>query len=369
MSRILILGGTGAMGIHLVSLLENTEHEVIVTTRKQRANRGNIRYIQGNAHDENFLRLLLDGSIDVVVDFMIYTTEEFRLRAELMLSSCRQYVYLSSSRVYSNQDRVITENTPRLLDVCTDKDYLATDEYALTKARQENILRESGKNNWTIIRPYITFAENRLQLGVLELQSWLYRALLGHTIVFSEDIASKYTTLTYGYDVARGIAAILGNEKAYGRAFHITVSKSMKWSEILDVYLNVIESETGLRSKVKMVERHPYLNNAIGKYQVIYDRYYDRRFDNSAIGEFIDTATFLPTEEGIRKSLVTFICDNREKRFPLDPFHEGLYDKITGETTDLQFFVNFKHKVYYLTERYVPFMSPTLRTLKHLLKS
>ena len=56
-----------------------------------------------------------------------------------------------------------------------DEEYLKTDEYALSKARQEDILHRSGKNNWTVIRPYITYSEIRLQLGVLEKELWLYR--------------------------------------------------------------------------------------------------------------------------------------------------------------------------------------------------
>ena len=131
---------------------------------------------------------------------------------------------------------MITEDTPKLLDVCKDEEYLSTDEYALTKARQENILRKSGSTNWTIIRPYITYSEIRLQLGVNEKETWLYRALHGHTIVFSQDIAKNYTTLTYGYDVARGMASIIGKPETYGEAFHITQSKPMKWSEILNLY-------------------------------------------------------------------------------------------------------------------------------------
>ena len=34
----------------------------------------------------------------------------------------------------------------RLLDISKDDKYLRTDEYALAKARQENILQKSGKN-------------------------------------------------------------------------------------------------------------------------------------------------------------------------------------------------------------------------------
>ena len=85
---------------------------------------------------------------------------------------------------YANENGRITEKSKRLLDVCTDEEYLKTDEYALTKVRQENILLSSGKKNWTIIRPYITYNVERLQLGVYEKENWLYRALHGRSIVF-----------------------------------------------------------------------------------------------------------------------------------------------------------------------------------------
>ena len=106
-----------------------------------------------------------------------------------------------------------------------DEKYLETDEYALKKAREENILFASTSKNYTIIRPYITYSENRLQLGDLELGSWLTRALDGRTIVFSEDIASHTNTLTYGYDVAKGIAAVIGSQEALGGTFHITAKE------------------------------------------------------------------------------------------------------------------------------------------------
>ena len=48
--EILILGGTGAMGVPLVNLLAK-DHKLFVTTRAKKENRGNITYIQGNAKD------------------------------------------------------------------------------------------------------------------------------------------------------------------------------------------------------------------------------------------------------------------------------------------------------------------------------
>lgn len=54
MAKILLLGGTGAMGMHLVQLLTNTEHHVVVTSRRSRQDHDNITYVLGNAHDDIF---------------------------------------------------------------------------------------------------------------------------------------------------------------------------------------------------------------------------------------------------------------------------------------------------------------------------
>lgn len=228
MANILILGGTGAMGVHLVNLLKRNGHCVTVTSRRRHKNSGNIMFVEGDAHDSSFLFPLLSKHFDVVVDFMIYHTDEFAQRCCKLLNGCGHYIYLSSSRVYADSPTPLTEDSPRLLDVCTDKEFLATDEYALAKARQENLLQQSGMVNYTIIRPYITFSEIRLQLGVLEKEAWLYRAVHDRTIVFSHDIADRYTTLTYGLNVAEGIAALMGRREAYGEAFHITGNESYR---------------------------------------------------------------------------------------------------------------------------------------------
>lgn len=356
------------MGSHLSEILAtNKSNEIVVTTRRQRVGRGNVRYIVGNAHDDNFLNRLLEDRWDVIVDFMVYRSDEFSNRVSNLLDSCEQYVFLSSSRVYADSKTPITEDSDRLLDVCQDTAYLSTDEYALAKARQENVLKTSGTGNWTIVRPYITFAENRLQLGVLELESWLYRALLGHTIVFSEDIAQRYTTLTYGYDVARGMASIVGESKAFGRAFHITVSQPIKWKDVLEIYLDVIEQETGKRPRVKMVAEHPYISDMAKAYQVLYDRRYDRKFNNSAIGEFIDTSSFLSTEDGIKKSLKIFIENNKGRDFNLSPQHEAKYDRLTGEKMSLRYFHNMKDKLKYVMGRYFPYSIPLVNRIKTLI--
>lgn len=308
-SYILLLGGTGAMGTNLVKVLEQQDgFRVVVTSRQKKQDTETTEYRQGNAHDtEWLLHILQEREWDAIVDFMIYTTDEFHSRVELLLGATKQYVYISSARVYADSgDKLITEDSPRLLDVCNDKEYLKTDEYALTKARQEDLLIHNNRKNWTIVRPYITFSHNRLQLGVMEKENWLIPALNNRPIVFSKDIAEHYTTMTDGYAVAQGIAAVITRPNAKGEIFHITSSQSQKWSDVLKWYMEAIFD---IKGEYPMVYYTDEWNPTFGgaPYQWKYDRLYDRSFDNSKICKFVSDYTSVSTELALKSAIKKFI--------------------------------------------------------------
>lgn len=349
MLTILLLGGTGAMGGHLTHILSQMKYiRVYVTSRKYHKNQNSVTYIQGDAHDSLFLKQLLQRRWDVIVDFMVYGTAEFKDRVETLLEATNQYIFLSSSRVYALSDRPLTEESDRLLDTTTDKEYLATDEYALRKAREENTLMESKYNNWTIIRPYITYSEKRLQLGVLEKEQWLYRALKGRTIVFSKDIASQYTTLTYGYDVARCIAQLVGNPQAYHQIFHITGDQAIKWEDVLGIYIETL-TQRGYNPKVKMRDCAINMHIPGVRYQVHYDRVYNRIFDNSKIHQVAADIQFKSPAEGIRQCLNSFL--DHPDFLGIDWTLEARNDRVTGEWTSFREIKNIKQIVRYLTFR------------------
>ncbi len=350
--RILILGGTGAMGTHLVNNLIQNDIDTFVTTRSYRTSGKNLHYIQGNAKDLIFLEKVLDEHWDVVVDFMVYKTEDFRKRFNLLLASTSQYFFLSSARVYANSHLPITEKSSRLLDVSQDTEYLSTDEYALNKAKQEDILINSGKSNWTIIRPYITYSEERLQLGVLEKEEWLYRALQGRTIVFSKEIASKLTTMTYGLDVSRAIMTLIGNQQAFGNIFHITSKECFTWEKIKDIYLATIEENLGFRPKVLLQNMEKFFELHPSKYQIKYDRLFNRQFDNSKIGNIIDINCFTTIEVGLKKCIRHIINNPKFKK--INWKFEALKDKQTNEKTLLREIIGVKPKIVYLLYRYFP---------------
>lgn len=352
--RVLILGGTGAIGSNLVRILSDKNVETVVTSRSHHINHDTINYICGNAKDKDFLTKLCSTKWDAIVDFMSYKTDEFSERLDLLLSCTKQYVFISSSRVYADKECPIKEMSPRLLDVVDDDAYLATDEYALTKAKQENLLLESNSHNYTIVRPYITYDKYRLQLGVLEKEEWLFRALLGHAVVFPLEMLDKKTTMTNGYDVASGIYCLLGRQDAIGEIYHITTDHSNTWSEIIEIYKDAFREATKKELKIHLVSIDDFQkcrsSNLI--WQVIYDRIFNRTFDTTKELTFFNPRHFATTETCLKECLIDFIKEGSKFK-KINIKYEAIKDRLTGERLKLTTPCSTKLKIQYLLYRYI----------------
>lgn len=329
--RVLLLGGTGAMGANLSGMLAECGWEVVVTSRSRSGERGDgVRFERGDAHDRDFLRDILLSGWDAVVDFMSWTTAEFSAVRDVILASCSQYVYLSSYRVFADSP-VITEGSPRLLDVCEDAEYVTTDEYALAKARQEDMLRSSGGGSWTIVRPAITYDRSgRFQLCTLESNTWLRLALAGHAVPLASEMLPKQTTMTRGRDVALMISRLIGNPVALGEDYNACTSKHQSWDTVVEVYRSVIPL------RVREVRFADYVRAAGAPYQCRYDRMLDRVVDNSKVlrATGVSESELMGVEEGLSRELECFLCAPRLRIAPmrklgrLDRLGEGVFGPV-----------------------------------------
>lgn len=69
--------------------------------------------------------------------------------------------------------------------------------------------------------------------------------------------------------------------KALAQAFYITIDKAIQWNNVLTVYQRGFKTTTDRDIKVKYTDDVKPMYEAMeNKYQVIYDRYSNRRFDN-----------------------------------------------------------------------------------------
>ena len=328
MKKILILGATGAMAVYLIPLLLEKGCEVTgVALDDAAVTHKSYTHIKGNAMDLAFLREELAKEYDAVVDFMIYNVpRDFAPYMELFLAKTKHYVFLSTYRVYGNE-YPITESSLRVKEMEKDADFVFDKEYCIYKAEEEDMLRASGKKNFSIVRPSITFSKSRFQLTTLEASILVYRMLTGKTVILPECAMEIEATMTWAGDTARMFAAVIGNEKAFGETYTFATAEHHKWREVAETYVKL----GGL--KYITVPEEDYLElispkadgyQRYARQQLRYDRCFHRVVDNSKIlslmGETQEDLT--PLAEGLRRELAGVTLD----MIPKDPIINARMD-------------------------------------------
>lgn len=288
MKKVLVMGGTGAMGQYLVPKLAQRDYQVDVVSLDLLPDEKNIHYIQSNIMDDQVLEKQLAEGYDGIIDFMVYPTEHFKVRHKLLLNNTDHYIFLSSYRVFADSKEPITEESAQLLDVSSDEEYLASDDYSLRKCRGEDILEQSGYDNWTIIRPAITYSKKRAQLVTLELQHILAALREKRPILLPESAKNVNATMTWAGDVAEMQARLIQEHTAKKQAFNVTTAEYNTWGQVAQSYKEIyglesewVDDETYLEAKAKYDKSGRVTNGS--RWQLCYDRLYNRAMDNSKI--------------------------------------------------------------------------------------
>jgi hypothetical protein len=121
----------------------------------------------------------------------------------------------------------------------------------------------------------------------------------------------------------------------------------------LDIYLAVLEKYLGHRPRVFLPDLDNFLEYRPekNKYQVIYDRLFNRVFDNSKISQYIDTESFIRIDLGLVNCLKTFLKNPQFKY--IDWKMMAKMDRQTGERTSIEEIEGKKSKIKYLIWRYL----------------
>ena len=101
--RILLIGGTGSMGVYLTELLLKQNYQVeVAAIAPGEIEHPNLQSFILDARDIGNLTRLLETRPDAVIDFLDYKPAEYRKRCELFLRHTKHYFFLSSYRVYTD---------------------------------------------------------------------------------------------------------------------------------------------------------------------------------------------------------------------------------------------------------------------------
>ena len=116
MKKILILGGTGALGTYLVPELLQLGYNVdVVSLEGKTSEYARLRFIKNDAKDVAFLSEQVKEEYDCIIDFLVYfSIEEFQKYYPIFLNHTSHYIFASSYRVYADSREPICEESPRL---------------------------------------------------------------------------------------------------------------------------------------------------------------------------------------------------------------------------------------------------------------
>ena len=310
--KILVLGATGAMAVYLIPELLDKGYEVVgVSLDDVVSDNENLTYIKANAGNMEFLKEQLEKKFDAVVDFMVYNSVElFEKYYKLFLENTKHYIFFSTYRIYAD-DSPLSETSKRLLDVEKPEDFVSEFEYSIYKAEEEDLLNNSSYENYTIVRPAITYSKRRFQLTVLEADVLVYRMLKGKTVVLPKSAMDKQATMSWAGDVAKMLSTIILNPEAFRQTYNVSTAEHMKWEEVAKIY-----QEIG-NLKYITVDDETFLNiiasgSIAAKQQLLYDRCFNRIVDNSKILSLCNMKQekLMPLKEGLKRELQNITLDD-----------------------------------------------------------
>lgn len=319
---VLVLGGTGIIGRGLTKELSRVGHDVSIVSR--RANLacdadGNVRHIQLDVRDAIAAAAALRGRrFDTVIDLVSFGPTQLSEILDVFLGRCGQYIFISSATVYESakQGCRIVEDSPKVSGGWT---------YPLNKAQCEEYLAArctQGGQTYTIVRPYITYSEQRVSFGPWEAGDVMARLRRGAPIVIGDEVSRAVTSLTHSDDLGRGIAALVGNEKAANEAFHIASEEALTWRSVYEIAAGKMGVDLHIEQSpvANLLRVFPELKGKVA------DRQMDRRFDNNKLLNACPEFRFSHT---VRSGYSEAITGLEARGVPqLGLMHDGRMDRI-----------------------------------------
>ena len=285
--RVLLIGGGGTLGTYTAEeLLRLGAYVDVICPEEKISENERLTFHRALVSNELLKDLFSKNHYDGIVNFIYYPTlEEYKSVHPLLIENTDHLIFLSSYRVYADEQHPITESAPRLLDVIKDEDFLANENYALPKAKCEDYLRnERAGEPWTIVRPVISFSDRRMDLLMYSGNVILNAAKEGRALPLPENTKHFTAGLDWAGNSGKLIANLLFKKEALGEAYTIYSGHGMRWGEIASLY----EKITGV--KFLWCSEEEYLTSEDGRpesklrmWQWKHDRAYNRDLDASKV--------------------------------------------------------------------------------------
>ncbi len=327
MAKILLIGGTGTLSTAVMKRAVAQGYDVYVLNRGLRNKKllPSVVFLKADFYDVISIERAIDGlSFDIVVDFLSRKANDIS-RVFTLFQGVKQYMFISSACVYrrAKEDGVITEKSPK-----PNLDW----SYNIEKYECEKRLIElasTSRTCYTIIRPYITYDENRIPFGLAPRSyktHWTIVArILAKKPMFVWDDGNALCTLTHVDDFAVGVVGLFKNPKAYNEDFHITTNISYTWNEMLECLFEVCGTKT--LNVIKIPSTFIAAMMPSDKDMLLGDRMLDAKFDITKIKDAVpEYQPAIDLKSGLKRIIANYQANNYLDG--IDYYWDGLVDKM-----------------------------------------
>lgn len=282
MEKVLLIAGGGTLGTYVTEEMLERGIQVDVICLEEYESNSMVTYFKEKVNFE-YLKDFLEGKkYSAIVDFLHYIeVDEYEKVYNLYSEHTEQIIYLSSYRVYADEEHPILETSPTWLDVEADKEFVETENYAMPKLRCETFLKSCPKKNWTIVRPVISFSNRRFDLFMYTGSSIVSKAKNKEKVVLPIDVKDITAGIDWAGNTGKLMGKLLLNEQALGEAFTISSGQNISWGTLADIYCEVFGIDVEWVSMEDFIKYGPDMSG--NKWGLKYDRVFDRAVDVSKV--------------------------------------------------------------------------------------
>ncbi len=207
--RILIMGGTRFIGVYLTKILVSQGHEVVLFNRgnKPTPSEG-VQQIKGDRTDPSQLKdKLSQEQFDAVFDNNARELSDTQPLTEIFKDKVKHFVYMSSAGVYLKSDQLPHIEGDPIDPKSRHKGKHETEAY-LSQLRLP----------WTSIRPTYIYGPQNYN----DLEAWFFDRIVRDRPIPIPGNGMHITQFGHCKDLARAMAAVLGNETAIGQIYNVS---------------------------------------------------------------------------------------------------------------------------------------------------
>jgi nucleoside-diphosphate-sugar epimerase len=330
--NILIIGGTGLISTSISRQLLDAGHHLTLYNRGLTEPRLPDAYkrIKGDRNDYKAFeeKMAAAGPFDCVIDMVCFKPEQAQSDIRAFAGRVGQLIFCSTVDVYTKPPATfpIRESHPRL----------AISDYGRDKAKCEDLFMEAHQAGYfpvTILRPASTYGEGGNIIHTFGSETYfLDRLRKGKPVIVHGDGEALWVSC-HSDDVARGFVNAVGNETAFGNAYHLAGEECQTWNQYHE---RLAEAIGAPEPDIVHIPADILVRISPEKAMVTYLNFqYTNIFDNSAAQRDLDFKVTVGWHEGSKRTYEWLEEHHLIEDWQRFPFYDQVVERYRQQCTEL----------------------------------